>query len=117
MLLITAKEIIIYSYLVKVSIFLTLSILGVIAAAVVVLVHYWNKADLATSEEADEYWAICRKKVIKYTIILGIMALIAIAKPSDEGYRRSLINKYQQETQVNYDEAEFRVNQILGRTS
>lgn len=117
MLLITAKEIIIYSYLVKVSIFLTLSILGVIAAAVVVSVHYWNKADLATSEEADEYWAICRKKVIKYTIILGIMALIAIAKPSDEGYRRSLINKYQQETQVNYDEAEFRVNQILGRTS
>ena len=114
--MITVKEIIIYSYLVKISIFLMLSILGIIAAAIVVSVHYWNKADFATSEEVDEYWAICRKKVIKYTIILGVMALMAIAKPSDEGYRRSLINKYQQETQVNYDEAEFKVDQILGRS-
>lgn len=100
----------------KVSIFLTLGIIGVITAAFVVSVHYWNEANCAASEEADKYWTICRKKIIKYTIILGIMALIAIAKPNDEGYRRTLINKYQQETQVNYDEAEFKVDQILGRS-
>lgn len=102
----------------KVSIFLVLGIIGVITAAIVVSIHYWNEADLAPSEEeTNKYWTICKKKVIKYTIILGIMALMTIATPGSEGYRRSLINKYQQETQVNYDEAEFRVNQILGRTS
>jgi len=117
MLLITAKEILIFSYLTKFSIILALITIGIIVAAAISIVYYVDKAESSEGKQAEELYAKCRKTVVKAIIALFISFLAILATPGSEGYRRTLINKYQQETQVNYDEAEFRVNQILGRRS
>ena len=89
-------------------------VIGIIIAAVKFIVYYSNRMTYNEEEEKKEC-AKCKKAAIKIIIALTISFLAILATPGSEGYRRILINKYQQETQVNYDEAEFKVNQILGR--
>ena len=55
--MITAKEILIFSYLTKLSIILTLVIVGIIAAAIILIVHYLEKAEFSEEEQKEELYA------------------------------------------------------------
>lgn len=90
-------------------------IIGIIVAAAISIAHYADKAEFSEEGQKEELYAKCRKAIVKAIIALFISFLAILATPGSESYRRTLINKYQQETQVNYDEAKFKVDQILGR--
>lgn len=103
-MIITAKDIMIYSYLNKTCIW---AILLLVVSCIIGAIIIGNNYD---TENGFKWIKKLRIPII--LVIINILLLIFL--PSSIAFKCTLINKYQVETQVSYDIAKLKVEQILG---
>lgn len=108
-MIITAKDIIIYSYLNHIFTASMFLLVGVLFVMIIIVAAISSQYDYN-----DKIWINLKNKMIIPIIIFSVAILILLICPSPTAFKRTLINKYQIETQVPYDTAEFKVEQILG---